>query len=123
MPTIMHFEVPAEDIERAKQFYEQLFDWKITRIPGYEDYLGIATTDESGAEGLGGGLMRRQNPQHTTMNYIGVASVNEYMQKVEKLGGKVVMGKHPVPGMGYFAVCLDTENNAFGIWETDPEAK
>jgi predicted enzyme related to lactoylglutathione lyase len=57
------------------------------------------------------------------MNYIGVSSVNEYMQKVEKLGGEVVMGKHPVPGMGYFAVCLDTENNAFGIWETDPKAK
>lgn len=123
MPTIVHFEIPAEDMDRAKQFYEQLFDWKITKIPGYEDYFGVATTDESGTKGLDGGLMRRQNPQHTTMNYIGVPSVDEYMQKAENLGGKVVMGKHPVPGMGYFAVCLDTENNAFGIWETNPQAK
>jgi uncharacterized protein len=49
--------------------------------------------------------------------------VDEYASKVERLGGKVVVPKMPVKGMGYFAVCLDTENNTFGIWETNSEAK
>jgi predicted enzyme related to lactoylglutathione lyase len=58
------------------------------------------------------------------LNYlIVVKSIQEYSAKVEQLGGKVMVPKKPVPGMGYFAVCLDTENNSFGIWETDANAK
>ena len=73
---------------------------------------------------IGGGLMKRQNPQQQgIMNYIDVRSVDEYSSKVERLGGKIVVPKMPVKGMGYFAVCLDTENNTFGIWETNSEAK
>jgi predicted enzyme related to lactoylglutathione lyase len=62
-------------------------------------------------------------PEQGIINYIDVPSVDEYIKKVEKLGGKVIMGKSPVPGMGYFAICLDTENNGFGIWEDDRNAK
>jgi uncharacterized protein len=66
--------------------------------------------------------MKRQNPQQQGItNYIDVRSVNEY-SKVERLGGKIEVPKMPVKGMGYFAVCLDTENNTFGIWETNSEA-
>jgi hypothetical protein len=60
---------------------------------------------------------------YCSSDYIDVSSVDEYSTKLEKLGGKVVMQKTPVPGMGYFAVCLDTEGNRFGIWETDSTAK
>jgi predicted enzyme related to lactoylglutathione lyase len=56
-------------------------------------------------------------------NFIGVKSVDEYSTKISQSGGKVVMAKKAVPGMGYFALCLDTENNSFGLWETDPNAK
>jgi len=56
------------------------------------------------------------------MNYIDVRAVDEYSSKVERLEGKIVVPKMPVKGMGYFAVCLDTENNTFGIWETNSEA-
>jgi predicted enzyme related to lactoylglutathione lyase len=71
-----------------------------------------------------GGMMNRQNPQQQGItNYIGVKSVQEHSSKVERLGGKVIMQKTPVPGMGYFAVCTDTENNTFAIWETDDSAK
>jgi predicted enzyme related to lactoylglutathione lyase len=49
--------------------------------------------------------------------------MDEYSTKIEKLGGKIVMRKSPVPGMGYFAGCLDTKGNRFGIWETDSTAK
>jgi hypothetical protein len=57
------------------------------------------------------------------INYIRVKSVDEYSSKVENLGGKVIAPKHAVPGMGYFVLCIDTEKNAFAIWETNKKAK
>lgn len=84
----------------------------------------ITTTDQNGNKSLSGGMMKRQNPhQQGITNYIDVNSVDEYSTKIEKLGGKVIVPKMPVAGMGYFAVYLDTENNRFGIWETDSTAK
>ena len=125
MSTIIHFEIPADDLERSKKFYGDMFGWKFEKFtfPDGMDYLIITTTDEQGNKAMGGGMMKRQNPQHVVTNYIGVKSVDEYSAKISQSGGKVVMSKKPVPGMGYFAICLDTENNSFGIWETDPNAK
>jgi uncharacterized protein len=136
MPTIVHFEIPADDVERAKKFYTDLFGWKIEKVPGTDDsqltsaatgqpmeYWMVTTTDDKGNKALGGGMMKRQMPQHQVTNHIGVKSVDEYSSKVQKLGGKVVAPKHAVPGMGYFAVCLDTENNAFALWESSESAK
>jgi uncharacterized protein len=131
MPTIVHFEIPADDIERSKKFYTELFGWKIEKWPGKDnssssspvmEYWMITTTDEKGNKALGGGMMKRQMPQQPNINYIDVKSVDEYSSKVEKIGGKVVVSKKAVPGMGYFAVCLDTENNAFAIWESSESA-
>ncbi|HYY86828.1 MAG TPA: VOC family protein [Nitrososphaeraceae archaeon] len=125
MSTIVHFEIPADDLERSKKFYSDMFGWKFEKftLPDGMDYLIITTTDDQGNKAIGGGMMKRQNPQHVVTNYIGVKSVDEYSAKISQSGGKVVIGKKAVPGMGYFAICLDTENNSFGIWETDPNAK
>jgi uncharacterized protein len=138
MPTTVHFEIPADNIERAKRFYTGIFGWKIEKWSSINtddsqltspatgqpiEYWTITTTDDKGNKALGGGMMKRQMPEHQVTNYIGVNSVDEYSSKVEKLGGKLVAPKHAVPGMGYFALCLDTENNAFGIWETNESAK
>jgi predicted enzyme related to lactoylglutathione lyase len=136
MPTIVHFEIPADDVERSKKFYNDLFGWKIEKWPGTDDskltsaatgqpieYWIVTTTDDKGNKALGGGMMKRQMPQHQVTNYIGVNSVDEYSSKVEKLGGKVIAPKHAVPGMGCFALCLDTENNVFAIWESNESAK
>ncbi len=87
------------------------------------DYWTVNTTDEKGNKALGGGMMKRQGPQQPIINYIDVKSVDEYSSKVKQLGGKVHVPKMAVPGMGYLAVCLDTENNSFGIWETNESAK
>jgi uncharacterized protein len=92
------------------------------------EYWIISTTDNKGNKAaIGGGMMKRHDPpdqhhQHIT-NFIDVSSVDEYSSKIEKLGGKVVVSKMAVPGMGYFAVCHDTENNSFGIWESNESAK
>src|SRR6476646_979613 len=116
MPTIVHFEIPSDDLERSRKFYTDLFGWKI------EKWMET-TTDDKGNKALGGGMLKKQMPEQQVTNYIDVKSVDEYSSKVEKLGGKVVAPKHAVPGMGYFALCLDTENNSFAIWETNDGAK
>ena len=127
MPTIVHFEIPADDLERSRKFYIDLFGWKIEKRPGSgsgdKEYWMITTTDEKGSKALGGGMMKRQMPQHQNTNFIDVESVEEYSSKVQQLGGKVVVPKMAVPGMGYMAYCLDTENNSFGIWEFNEGAK
>jgi predicted enzyme related to lactoylglutathione lyase len=127
MPTIVHFEIPADDVERSKKFYSDLFGWKIEIWPGStvddKEYWMITTTDEKGNKALGGGMMKRQMSQHQNTNFIDVESVDEYSSKVQQLGGKVAVPKMSVPGMGYLAYCLDTENNSFGIWETNESAK
>ena len=126
MPTIVHFEIPADDAERSRKFYSDLFGWKIEKWPGMEsgmDYWIINTTDNEGGKAVGGGMMKRQNPQQGITNFIDVTSVDEYSAKVQSLGGKIVAPKQAVPTMGFFAVCLDTENNTFGIWETNQNAK
>ena len=133
MPTIVHFEMPADNVERAKKFYTDLFGWKIEKWPGKSsknsssssmEYWIVSTTDDKGNKApIGGGLMKRQEQHQQITNFIDVNSVDEYSSKIEKLGGKVVVTKMAVPGMGYFAVCHDTENNSFGIWETNEGAK
>jgi uncharacterized protein len=87
------------------------------------EYWTVTTIDDKGNKALGGGMMKRQMPEHQVTNYIGVESIDEYSSKVKELGGKVVAPKHAVPGMGYFALCIDTENNSFAIWESNENAK
>lgn len=123
MPTICHFHIPAEDMRRAKKFYTELFGWKIERIPGPMEYYMVNTTSPDGKKGLEGGMAKKDKPQQTITYYIEIPSVDEYITKVEKLGGKVMFPKTAVPNIGYTAVCLDTENNAFGLWETNENAK
>ena len=119
MPTIVHFEIPADDVARAKKFYADLFGWEIKEFPGM-DYWSVTTTGEKHVDG---GMMKRQHPQQPITQYVDVPNIDEYITKVKKLGGKVVVPKMPVPTMGWFAQCLDTENNVFALWQSDMNAK
>jgi predicted enzyme related to lactoylglutathione lyase len=121
--TIVHFEIPADDIQKMKNFYGKLFGWKIEKTPGPVDYWSIETVpvDKKGEPirpGVNGGMMKKQNPQHKPFNYILVESVNEYSKKIEALGGKVIVPKMEVPGVGWWALALDPEGNQFGILES-----
>ena len=89
-----------------------------------EKSTGITTKDHEGNNAVNGGMMKRMMPeQQGILNSIGVSSVDEYSAKVEQLGGKIKLSKMAIPNMGYFAVCSDTENNTFGLWEADTTAK
>jgi predicted enzyme related to lactoylglutathione lyase len=62
-------------------------------------------------------MMKRQNPEHKPVNYIGVESIDEYVKKIEALGGKVIVPKTEIPEIGWFALALDPEGNQFGIFQ------
>jgi predicted enzyme related to lactoylglutathione lyase len=125
--TVVHFEIPADQPERAEKFYGELFGWKFEHLGGPMDYRLVQTvpTDAKGQPtrpGVNGGLMRRMMPGQAPVNYIGVDSVDDFVRKAEQLGAKVLVPKMPVPEMGWFAQLADTEGNAFAIWERDPHA-
>ena len=133
--TVVHFEIPADDPERAVGFYRELFGWEFQKWGGPAEggpeagmeYWLITTvpTDESGRPqrpGVNGGLMRRQDPNQPAVNYVSVESVHEFARKAETLGGSVIVPRNPVPGMGWFAYVKDTEGNIFGLWESDESA-
>jgi predicted enzyme related to lactoylglutathione lyase len=122
MSTIVHFDVPAENIERAKKFYSLLLDWKFESFPEMQ-YNLITTTDVDGNAGVGGGMGKRMDPSQHIVNYFGVKSIDAAIQQVKTLGGSILMGKMAVPTMGYLANCKDTEGNTFGLWEADTGAK
>lgn len=122
MPTVVHFDIASDNPERAKQFYQGLLDWKMENPPGMTDYYLIETKDLNGEVGVGGGLGKRGEPAQKITTYIGVDSIEVYTARVEELGGKLVQSKMTVPGWGYLAICLDTEDNMFGLWQEDKNA-
>lgn len=120
--TIVHFEIPAEDVERLRKFYSKLFGWKIEKAEGPMDYWLIQTVpvDEQGRPkfpGINGGMMKKQNPEHKFTYYVLVESVDEYCKKIEELGGKVIVPKMEVPNIGWWAMAIDPEGNHFAILE------
>ena len=119
--SIVWFEIPADNPERAKKFYGKLFNWKINKFPGMTDYWHIDTG--GGDQTPDGGMMVRKHPQQPITNYVLVPSVEKSAAQVEKLGGTICMAKTAVPEMGYFVVCQDTENNMFALWEKNSDAK
>lgn len=112
--SICWFEVPADDLNRAKKFYQSMFSWKFAKLPAaINDYWHIDTGGPDAS--LDGGMVPRMHPQQPITNYISVPSVSKAATKVEKLGGTVRKPKTAVPGMGYFAICLNTEGNTFAL--------
>jgi predicted enzyme related to lactoylglutathione lyase len=124
MPTVVHFDLPADDTARARKFYSSLFpDWKYEKYPGEIDFNLIHTTDLEGKPGVGGGIGRRMNPDQRISIYFGVKDLNATLAKVQKIGGNILVPRMAVPRFGDMAVCMDTENNTFGIWQDDPGAE
>ncbi|MDN5846665.1 MAG: VOC family protein [Candidatus Nitrosocosmicus sp.] len=122
MPIIQHFEFPADDVERAKKFYRGI--WMGNGEVGYpedpsKDYWFGETKDENGKKGLSGGTMKRQSQEHKVTNYITVNSIEEYTQKIEQAGGKIIVPKTEIPNMGYYEIFLDSEGNMFGLYQAN----
>ena len=123
MPRVVHFELSAEDPDRAAKFYDQVFGWKFEKWGGPMEYWMVNTGGDK-QPGINGGLGRRSaGAPANTVNTIDVPSVDEYSTKVGKSGGKVIAPKMAIPGVGYVAMCQDTEGTTFGIMQFDETAK
>jgi uncharacterized protein len=121
MSRVIHFEIPADDPQRALDFYQQVFGWKIEKWQGPVDYW-LITTGEKDKPGIDGAIMQRANEGDGVENTVGVDSVDAALENIEARGGKILRGKQAVPGVGWMAYCQDTEGNTFGMMEEDPNA-
>ena len=122
MPRPIHFEIPADDPERARKFYGDIFGWTFQKWDGPMPYW-LVTTGQNGEPGIDGGLMPRQQPGATTVNTVGVPSLDDTLRKIEGGGGRTVVPRMAIPGIGWLAYCLDPEGNTFGVMEADEKAK
>lgn len=126
---IVHFEIPADDVNRAIKFYTETFGWDINKfdLPGGDAYYGVRTVEVDEKQmpkepgGINGGLMQRKMPGQPFMNYISVASIDAMIGTIQANGGMVVLPKTEIaPGMGWIGAFKDTEGNLMGLHEVPP---
>ncbi len=125
--TIVHFDIPADDLDRATKFYRDVFGWEIARMPGPMEYMGVRTTatGEDGmpkGPGVNGGMMKRMHPDQKPTNYIGVEDVQAHADRIVAAGGEIILPKVPVPGFGWLAQFKDPEGNILALWQSDRSA-
>lgn len=119
---VVHWELWSKDPEKISNFYAKVFDWKIQNIPE----LNYRMVDTGGGTGINGGIMKpyRSGPWPGNMAfYIDVADLDAYGKKIVAAGGKIMVEKQEVPGMGFFSLFEDPEGRMLGIWKHVPAAK
>lgn len=131
MSRVVHFEIHADDLERAKRFYGDVFGWTyqdFSQVSG-SPYWGVVTGPED-QMGINGGLMPREGgaPSEDTgfrafVCTIGVADIDATEARIIANGGQVVTAKVALTGMAWQAYYSDTEGNVFGVHQPDPEAR
>ncbi|SDI78309.1 hypothetical protein SAMN05192558_11283 [Actinokineospora alba] len=121
---VVHFEVPFDDADRAKAFYQEAFGWKVEEFPGM-DYTIVSsgpTSDQGPTESgyINGGMAPRDAERafKAPVIVIDVESIDDALKKIGELGGKTAVEKQPVADMGFAAYFTDPEGNVMGLWET-----
>lgn len=122
MDKVVHFEIPADNVEKVKEFYEKVFGWKINPIPemSYAIIHTVEVDEKQMPKSVGainGGLMKRSKTAEYPVIVINVADIDEAIKKVEQEGGKVLMEVQKVGNMGLYARFKDSEGNMLGIWQ------
>jgi uncharacterized protein len=110
---IVHVEFPAQDAERAQRFWEGLGGWSFqdSGMPGI-DYRMFQD------EGWGGAVYPQMEGEQGPTVYFGTDDIDAELANVRELGGEVEE-KQPIPSVGWFARCKDTEGNPFSLFQTD----
>jgi len=130
---VVHFEIGAEDPERAIDFYKNSFDWEIKKWEGSDSDMEywLITTGAKGTPGIDGGIYKRTgNAKPATdnrdaTNYIctiNIENIDEMINKIKQNGGEIIDDKMEIPKVGTMAYARDTEGNIFGVMQTDPSA-
>ena len=120
MPRIVHFEIPAENPEKAAKFYTDAFGWEIKQW-GKEPYWLIKTGPKS-EMGIDGAIYKK-DWMNLTVNTIGVEDLEKAMEKVKSAGGEIIREPMDIPGVGRHVYAKDPEGNMFGIIQPSEEMK
>ena len=131
MSRVVHFEIQADDVERAKAFYTAAFDWSFEDYSQFtgSTYWGLVTGPDD-QPGINGGLLPRPGsapgPGQGTNGFVCTVQVEDFdtaEQRILEAGGQVALPKHALAGMAWQGYYLDTEGNTFGLHQADPEAR
>jgi hypothetical protein len=121
---VVHFEVPADNVERASKFYQKTFGWKLNPIPEFHyTLIETAPVDKDGRPTepgtINGGMGKRGGPLEHPVITIQVDEISTAEKEIEKNGGKVIQKKQPIGdgSMGFTAYFRDTEGNIVGLWQ------
>jgi uncharacterized protein len=119
---VVHFEVPADDLERAQGFYREAFGWQLSPIPQMSYTLvSTAPVDDQGQPtepgAINGGMLQRGGPITSPVITVEVENIDRALARIEELGGKTVVGRQAVGDMGFSAYFSDSEGNVVGLWE------
>jgi predicted enzyme related to lactoylglutathione lyase len=112
----VHIEIPADDTERAREFWGSLFSWQFEPYPGPSEYHMTRIGDQQGAA-----ITNMEPGKRGTRAYFDVDEINDGVARVNELGGKADQPM-PVPNLGWFATCTDPHGNEFGLWQNDENA-
>jgi len=122
MPRPIHFEIPVDNPDRAIAFYKTVFGWTFQKWDGPVPYW-LITTGPTTEPGINGGLLPRRDPAQPCVNTVGVSNLDQTTAAVEANGGKCVVPKMAVPGVGWLAYCKDPDGNMIGMMQPDTNAK
>jgi uncharacterized protein len=123
MDKVVHFEIPTDDLARAKNFYGSIFGWNLQTMDEMDYTIAMTTPVDERTQmptepgGINGGMMKRSSDTPSPVLTIGVGSIDDSLHQVEAAGGAVVQPRTEIPGMGAFAYFKDTEGNVLGLWE------
>lgn len=125
MARVIHFEIHAEDPDRAARFYQSVFGWRVEHLAAL-DYWMLCTGDGPGVDG---GMLRRRGPApaegqpvNAFVCTVGVEDLDAVIANGQKAGGSLALPRMAIPNVGHVAYLKDTEGNLFGVLQSDPEA-
>ena len=122
MPRVAHFEICADNVERAITFYWHVFGWEIRRWDGPDDYWIVVTGEDGELPGINGGIVDRRDRWAGSLHLIDVPALDNALLRVREAGGTIIHSRTAITGVGWVAYCRDSESNPFGLIERDPTA-
>ncbi len=121
MGRVIHFDISADNVERAIKFYQGVFDWKIVKARGPLEYWLVSTGTENDP-GIDGGIAPRRAAWQRITCFVEVKSLAKSLAKARTHGGRVLQPKTVIFGEGYIAACEDTEGIIIGVMERSETA-
>ncbi len=120
---VIHFELMSKDPAKVADFYQKVFDWKITYHPEM-NYRIVETGAQGAMAGINGGILKPDRPEPwpgNTMFYVLVDDLAAFRKKIVAAGGKIHVEEQDVPGMGAFTLFTDPEGRMMGVWKAVPK--